>query len=585
MNYLSKDGLTYLWDKIKTYVTGKVDESIQYIPYGELDATSTSTVMTATVPGVTELKDGTTVMLKNGVITSASGVTLNINGLGAKPIYSSMAASSAISTVFNINYTMLFTFDADRVSGGCWMIYYGYNADTTTARGYNDYYFRAYAGSALYRYKLMMQGVDNRLYPITITNQTSATQVAKKPQTVALRPHKIWYYSGTATVNDGAVIGTQTIHPAMYITTCVYNFNESIATYRMVYLRGTYNKDTDLFTLYNDGASTCKSYYVQVPSNTANITLSSYFVQGYYYILVGGSYSTANYMSVFATNPMYYFDGTNLIPVSTKLVKDVQDSIPTDVSELNNDAGYLTSYTETDPTVPSWAKASSKPSYTASEVGAVPTTRKVNGKALSSDITLSASDVSALPSSTSIPSKTSDLTNDSGFITGYTETDPTVPSWAKQSSKPSYTAAEVGAVPTTRKVNGKALSADITLSASDVSALPSSTAIPSKTSDLTNDSGFLTSYTETDPTVPSWAKASSKPSYTASEVGAVPTSRTVNGKALSSNITLSASDVSALPSSTTIPSMPADVGITYGSTDLTAGTSSLTTGTFYAYYE
>ena len=66
---------------------------------------------------------------------------------------------------------------------------------------------------------------------------------------------------------------------------------------------------------------------------------------------------------------------------------------PTNVSDFNNDAGYLT--TETDPTVPSWAKASSKPSYTASEVGAVPTSRTVNGKALSSNITLSASDVGA----------------------------------------------------------------------------------------------------------------------------------------------------------------------------------------------
>lgn len=96
--------------------------------------------------------------------------------------------------------------------------------------------------------------------------------------------------------------------------------------------------------------------------------------------------------------------------------------------------------------VSAWAKQSSKPSYTASEVGAVPTSRTVNGKALSSNITLSASDVSALPASTSIPTKTSDLTNDSGYITGYTETDPTVPSWAKASSKPSYTASEVGAV-------------------------------------------------------------------------------------------------------------------------------------------
>lgn len=42
---------------------------------------------------------------------------------------------------------------------------------------------------------------------------------------------------------------------------------------------------------------------------------------------------------------------------------------------------------------------------------------------------------------------------------------------------------------------------------------------------------------------------------TAEHVGAVPTSRTVNGKELSSNITLSAADVSALPSSTVIPTV------------------------------
>lgn len=39
------------------------------------------------------------------------------------------------------------------------------------------------------------------------------------------------------------------------------------------------------------------------------------------------------------------------------------------------------------------------------------------------------------------PTKVSDLTNDSGFITA--ETDPTVPSWAKQSTKPSYSASEI----------------------------------------------------------------------------------------------------------------------------------------------
>lgn len=41
----------------------------------------------------------------------------------------------------------------------------------------------------------------------------------------------------------------------------------------------------------------------------------------------------------------------------------------------------------------------------------------------------------------------------------------------------------------------------------------------------------------------------------ASDVGAVPTSRTINGKALSTNITLSASDIRALPDTTVIPSI------------------------------
>ena len=82
-----------------------------------------------------------------------------------------------------------------------------------------------------------------------------------------------------------------------------------------------------------------------------------------------------------------------------------------EVQELLDKAGTAVQ-TETDPTVPSWAKAESKPSYSASEVGAVPTTRKVNNKALSADVTLSASDVGALPSDTPLFSGSyDDLTN------------------------------------------------------------------------------------------------------------------------------------------------------------------------------
>lgn len=55
---------------------------------------------------------------------------------------------------------------------------------------------------------------------------------------------------------------------------------------------------------------------------------------------------------------------------------------------------------------------SSNISLGASDVGAVPTTRTVNGKALNSNITLGASDVGALPNTTTIPTALANLTED-----------------------------------------------------------------------------------------------------------------------------------------------------------------------------
>ena len=45
-------------------------------------------------------------------------------------------------------------------------------------------------------------------------------------------------------------------------------------------------------------------------------------------------------------------------------------SVPTKLSDLENDVNYIAS--ETDPTVPAWAKANTKPTYTCEEIGAAP---------------------------------------------------------------------------------------------------------------------------------------------------------------------------------------------------------------------
>ena len=62
--------------------------------------------------------------------------------------------------------------------------------------------------------------------------------------------------------------------------------------------------------------------------------------------------------------------------IDTKLAdkadKTELPTVPTLISAFTNDKGYMTEFIETDPTVPAWAKAENKPSYTAAEVHALP---------------------------------------------------------------------------------------------------------------------------------------------------------------------------------------------------------------------
>ena len=84
-----------------------------------------------------------------------------------------------------------------------------------------------------------------------------------------------------------------------------------------------------------------------------------------------------------------------------------------------------------------------------------------------------------------VPTKVSDLTNDSGFITGYTETDPTVPSWAKQANKPSYSYSEISGTPTLATV---ATTGDY----DDLIDKPTIPTVPTNVSAFTNDAGYIT---------------------------------------------------------------------------------------------
>lgn len=118
----------------------------------------------------------------------------------------------------------------------------------------------------------------------------------------------------------------------------------------------------------------------------------------------------------------------------------------------------------------------------------------VNGEI--GDVVLSASDVGALPDSTVIPTKTSQLQNDSGYITSAPVTSVNGQTGAVTLSIPTKVSQlqnDSGYITSAPVSSVNSKTGAVTLSASDVGALPSTTAIPSKTSDLDNDSGFLTS--------------------------------------------------------------------------------------------
>lgn len=197
------------------------------------------------------------------------------------------------------------------------------------------------------------------------------------------------------------------------------------------------------------------------------------------------------------------------------------------------------------------------PFYTKSETDAtfVPQTRTINGKGLNSDVVLTASDVNALPASTviptvndatltiqkngttvatftansaqnatadiSVPTKVSDLSNDLNFVE---ETDladvafsgayaditgtPYVPTKTSDLANDSNFASDANYVHTDNnfttalndKLNGIATGAEVNVQSdwnvADTSSdafIKNKPSVPTKTSDITNDSGFITS--------------------------------------------------------------------------------------------
>ena len=259
--------------------------STMAIPKGNVDSTSTATVFTATVNGITELKTGVVMMLSNHVVTSASGFTININGLGAKPCYNNMALSTRDTTIFNVNYTMLFVYDESLNSAdGGWWCYRGYNSDNNTI-GYTirTNQMQLPVKTVCYRYRLLFTSMDGQHYiPANTSTSTNAT-ASRTPTTEPFDPFgRIVYYNATTalSVGDKPTTGVQW---QQYNFSLGYSFN---VTGRALVL--TVGKPVWLkCTPQSDGSVVIDPTvpYVQELPTTED---------GYVYIWLGVAYSATN---------------------------------------------------------------------------------------------------------------------------------------------------------------------------------------------------------------------------------------------------------------------------------------------------
>ena len=189
---------------------------------------------------------------------------------------------------------------------------------------------------------------------------------------------------------------------------------------------------------------------------------------------------------------------------------------------------------------------------TPEEIGAVPDTRKVNGNALSADVTLDAEAVAAVPTTRRVNDK--ELSRDISLAASDVGARPD--DWMPS-------AADVGAAPVGRKINSKSLTSDITLDASDVGAISAaekgaSGGVAALDSGGKVPSEQLPAY----PTVPGAYTSNPNMDGTASpgssgkwsrgdhrhpsDTSRVPVSRTINGYDLTQDRTLTAGDVGAL---------------------------------------
>ena len=278
-----------------SHSAGGAAELTVAIPYGEIDSTSTSTVLTATVPGIWQLKDGVCCYIRNDIVSSATGCTLNINGLGAMPMYNSSADAGRVTSGFTAAQTWLFIYNEKRVDGGCWDMYQGQVNSNTIGYQLRTNSLTLPLATYLGRYRLLFTSADGtKLVPANADSQTSAAKTHTTSTTPIDPFGEIFYYGSTSVKQANESPGATTLWQ-QYVVTLGYSFNNANAALTLTPWKPVYITATP----QSDGSAVL-DYFTQDRPTTQD---------GKIYIFLGIAVS-ATTVEMVMKHPIYYHDGT-----------------------------------------------------------------------------------------------------------------------------------------------------------------------------------------------------------------------------------------------------------------------------------
>jgi hypothetical protein len=187
------------------------------------------------------------------------------------------------------------------------------------------------AGAQITRYKLIMEGIDGRFYPLTIGDTTAATKTVSTQQ---FRLNgTILMYNTTTTQAENATFSN--VWVSEYSSGRIhYTFNQSsgFVAYRSVYLKGTINSNGH-FVLDN---TTLTSWLTQTLPTTDD---------GFVYVYLGITNNTTTAFRLEVTHPIYEFKDGKLrqyTPTHTHPYSDLTGTVPTWNQDTTGSAATLT---------------------------------------------------------------------------------------------------------------------------------------------------------------------------------------------------------------------------------------------------